>query len=62
MFFNKYNAFKQNTSLFCFFMFFRANAFQIKLNNISFPFKFNMTSHYLSDDQIPSALFTIFKK
>ena len=33
-----------------------------KLDNISFLFKFNMTSHYLSDDQIPLALFTNFKK
>ena len=45
MFFNKNNAFKRNTSLFSFFMFFRANVFQIKIDNISFPFKFNLTSH-----------------
>ena len=40
-FFNKNNAFKRNTSLFCFFMFFRTNVFQVKLDNISFLFKFN---------------------
>ena len=45
MFFNKNNAYKQNTSLFCFFMFFRANVFQLKLDNISFLFKFNLRSH-----------------
>ena len=45
MFFNKNDTFKQNTSLFCFFMFFRANVFQVKLDNISFLFKFNLTSH-----------------
>ena len=42
--------------------FFRANVFQVKLDNISFLFKFNLTSLQLSDDQIPSAMFTIFKK
>ena len=62
MFFNKNNAFKRNKSLFCFFMFFRANGFQVKLNKSSFLFKFNLTSHQLSDDQIPSALLTILKK
>ena len=62
MFFNKNNAFKRNTSLFYFFIFFRANVFQVKLDNILFLFKFNLTSHELSDDQIPSALFTKFKK
>ena len=45
MFFNKNKAFKRNTSLFCFFMFFSANIFQVKLDNISFPFKFNLMSH-----------------
>ena len=44
MFFNN-NAFKRNTSLFCFFMFFRANVFQVELDNISFLFKFNLTSY-----------------
>ena len=43
MFFNKNNAFKRNTSLFVS-MFFRANVFQIKLDNISFLLKFNLTS------------------
>ena len=38
MFPNKNNAFKQNTSLFCFFMFFRINVFQVILDNISFLF------------------------
>ena len=36
MFFNKNNAFKRNTSLLCFFMFFRTNDFHVKLDNISF--------------------------
>ena len=44
-----------------FLCFFRANVFQVKLGNTSFLFKFNLTSH-LSDDQIPSDLFTKFKK
>ena len=43
-------------------MFFCTNVFQVKLDNISFLFKFNLTSNSLSDDQIPSALFTKFKK
>ena len=43
-------------------MFFRGNVSQVKLDNISILFKFNLTSHYLSDIQIPSALFTKFKK
>ena len=43
-------------------MFFRTNIFQVKLNNILFLFKFNLTSHELSDDQIPSVLFTKFQK
>ena len=42
MFFNKNNAFKRNTSLFYFFIVFRANVSQVKLDNISF--LFNMTS------------------
>ena len=37
MLFNKIQAF------FWFFMFFRANLFQVKLDNISFLFKFNLT-------------------
>ena len=45
MFFNKNNAFKQNASLFCFFKFFRANVFQVKLDSILFLLKFNLTSH-----------------
>ena len=45
MFFNKNDAFKRTTSRLCFFMFFRANVFQVKLDNISFLFKFNLTSH-----------------
>ena len=45
MFFNKNNAFKRKTSLFCFFIFFRANVFHVKLDNISFLFKFNLTLH-----------------
>ena len=48
--------------MFSFFIFFRANVFQDKLDNISFLFKFHLTSLELSDDQIPSALFTTFKK
>ena len=32
-------------AFFCFFMFFRANVTQVKLDNISFLFKFNLTSH-----------------
>ena len=43
MFFTKYNASKCNTSLLCFFMFFRANISQVKLDKVSF--LFNMTSH-----------------
>ena len=39
MFFNEKQAF------FCFFMFFRANFFQVKLGKISFLFKFSLTSH-----------------
>ena len=60
--FNKSKAFKRNTSLFCFVTFFRANVFQVKLDKISFPFKFKLASHKLSDNQIPSALFTKLKK
>ena len=45
MFFNKNNGFKRNTNLFYFFMFFRANISQVRRDNISFLFKFNMTSH-----------------
>ena len=30
---------------FSFFLFFRTNVFQVKLGNISFLFKFNLTSH-----------------
>ena len=41
-------------------MLFRGNVSQVKLDNISILFKFNLTSHYLSDIQIPSALFTKF--
>ena len=52
MFFSKYNASRRNTSLLCFFMFFRANISQVKLDKVSF--LFNMTS------QIPLALFTKF--
>ena len=52
MFFNKNNTFKGNNT----------NVFQVKLNNILFLFKFNLTPHELSDDQIPSALFTKFQK
>ena len=49
--FNKNNAFKINiTSLFCFFMLFRANIFQVEIDNISFVFKFDLTSHQLSCD------------
>ena len=59
---NKSKAFKRNTSLFCFVVFFRANVFQVKLDNISFLFKFKLTSHYLSDDQIPSAIYNIQKE
>ena len=62
LFINKNNAFKRNTSHLCFFMFFRANDFQEKLGNNSFIFKFNLTSHQLSDDQFPSVLFTKFEK
>ena len=36
--FKQNDAFKRNTSLFCFFMFLRANVFQVKLDNISFIF------------------------
>ena len=61
-FFNKNNAFKWNASFFCFFMFFCPNVFQVKLDNILFLFKFNLTSHQLSDNQIPSALFAKLKK
>ena len=43
-------------------LFFRTNVFQVKLDNISFLHKFNLTSHWLSDDQIPSSLFTTYKK
>ena len=45
LFYNKNDAFKRNASLFCLFMFFRANVFltQTKsLDNISFTFKFNL--------------------
>ena len=42
--------------------FFRANVFQVKLDKISFLFKFKLASHKLSDNQIPSALFTKLKK
>ena len=52
MFFTKYNASRRNTSFLCFFMFFRANISQVKLDKVSF--LFNMTS------QIPLALFTKF--
>ena len=47
MFFNKNKPLIQakNTSLFCFFMCFCANVFQVKLDNISYLFKFNLTSH-----------------
>ena len=62
LFINKNNAFKRNTSHLRFFMFFRANDFQEKLGNNSFIFKFNLTSHQLSDDQFPSVLFTKFEK
>ena len=41
VFFKKNNPFKRNTSLSCFFMFFRVNFSQVKLYNISFLFKFN---------------------
>ena len=41
--FNKNSAFKRNTSPFCFFMFFRVNVFQAKLDNISFLFEFYLT-------------------
>ena len=61
MFFNKNNAFKRTASSFCFFMFFFANVSQVKLDNISFLFIFNLTLHKLSDDQIPSAIFSRFK-
>ena len=44
-FFNKNNAFKRNISRFCFFLFFEANIFQVKLENMSFLLKFNLTSH-----------------
>ena len=43
MFFNKNNAFKRNTSLFGLFMFFHANVFQVKLDNISYLLKFNLS-------------------
>ena len=32
-------------AFFVFFMFFRASIFQVKLDNILFLFKFNLTSH-----------------
>ena len=41
--FTKYNASKRNTKLLCFFMFFRANISQVKLNKVLF--LFNMTLH-----------------
>ena len=34
MFFNKNDGFKRNKSHFCFFMFFPANVFQVKLENL----------------------------
>ena len=43
MFFTEHNASKRNTSLLCFFMFFRANISQVKLDKVSF--LFNMASH-----------------
>ena len=55
MFFNKNNAFKLIT-------FFRANVSQVKLDRILVLFRFNLTSHSLSDDQTPSALFTKLRK
>ena len=45
MFFNKNNAAKWNSNLFFFFMFFRANFSQVKLDNISLLFKFKLKSH-----------------
>ena len=55
MFFNKNNAFKRIT-------FFRANVSQVKLDSILVLFRFTLTSHSLSDDQTPSALFTKLRK
>ena len=45
--FNKSKAFKRNTSLFCFVTFFRANVFQVKLDKISFLFKFKLASQII---------------
>ena len=45
---------------FLFLCFFYYSFSQVKLHNISFFFK--MTPHYLSDDQILSALFTKLRK
>ena len=62
MFFTKSNASKRNTSILCFFTFFRANISQVKLDEVSF--LFNMTSHLLSDDQIllASSIYKILKE
>ena len=62
MFFNKNNAFKQNTSLFCFFMFFRANVFQVKLDNISFLFKFNLRSQIIRPSNSFGSIYNIKKE
>ena len=58
MLFNKNNAFKRNTSLFCFSMICRATFSQVKLDNIWFLFKFNLTPHII---RRPNSVGSIYK-
>ena len=45
MFFTTYNVSVRNTSLLCFFMFFRANISQVKLDKVSFLFNRRHTNY-----------------
>ena len=60
MFFTKYNASKRNTSFLCFFMFFRANISQVKLDKVSF--LFNRVTLIIRRSSSFSSIYKILKE